>query len=95
VLAHPSAVMISPAALKKYGNKDIAFHPVGTGPFKFVEWKQTDYVKVKVRRLLEDRAIRRSTDHLEAGGRQQHPLGHDADRRGHFAFRCPSSRPIC
>ncbi|HLX02701.1 MAG TPA: ABC transporter substrate-binding protein, partial [Trinickia sp.] len=30
VLAHPSAVMISPAALKKWG-KDIAFHPVGTG----------------------------------------------------------------
>ncbi|MFX4404419.1 ABC transporter substrate-binding protein, partial [Acinetobacter baumannii] len=22
-------------------------HPVGTGPFKFVEWKQTDYVKVE------------------------------------------------
>ena len=44
VLAHPSAVMISPTALKLYGNKDIAFHPVGTGPFKFVEWKQTDYM---------------------------------------------------
>ncbi|WP_277185010.1 glutathione ABC transporter substrate-binding protein GsiB [Caballeronia sp. BR00000012568055] len=46
VLAHPSAVMISPTALKKYG-KDIAFHPVGTGPFEFVEWKQTDDLKVK------------------------------------------------
>src|SRR5512138_2560825 len=46
LLAHPSTVMISPAALKQYGNKDIAFHPVGTGPFKFVEWKQTDYLKV-------------------------------------------------
>jgi glutathione transport system substrate-binding protein len=45
-LAHPSGVMISPAALKKYGNKDIAFNPVGTGPFKFVEWKATDYLKV-------------------------------------------------
>jgi glutathione transport system substrate-binding protein len=45
-LAHPSGVMISPAALQKYGNKDIAFNPVGTGPFKFVEWKQTDYLKV-------------------------------------------------
>lgn len=44
-LGHPSAVMISPAALAKYG-KDIAFHPVGTGPFKFVEWNQTDYLKV-------------------------------------------------
>jgi len=44
-LAHPSGVMISPVALQKYG-KDIAFNPVGTGPFKFVEWKQTDYLKV-------------------------------------------------
>lgn len=45
-LAHPSGVMISPAALQKYG-KDIAFHPVGTGPFQFVEWKQPDYVRGK------------------------------------------------
>ena len=45
-LAHPSAGMISPAALKKYG-KDIGFNPVGTGPFTFVEWKQTDFVKGK------------------------------------------------
>ena len=41
----PVDVMISPAALKKCG-KDIAFNPVGTGPFKFVEWKHTDYLKV-------------------------------------------------
>jgi len=44
-LAHPSAVIISPAALAKYG-KDIARNPVGTGPFKLVEWKATDYLKV-------------------------------------------------
>ena len=43
-LAHASAAIISPTALKKWGNKDIAFHPVGTGPFEFVEWKQTDSV---------------------------------------------------
>ena len=45
-LAHPSGVMISPTALKQWGNKEIGFHPVGTGPFKFVEWKSTDYLKV-------------------------------------------------
>ncbi|WP_159566755.1 glutathione ABC transporter substrate-binding protein GsiB [Budvicia diplopodorum] len=45
-LAHPSAVMISPAALQKYG-KDIGFHPVGTGPFQFSEWNATDYMKVQ------------------------------------------------
>lgn len=37
-LAHPSAMMISPAALEKWG-KDISLHPTGTGPFKFKEWK--------------------------------------------------------
>jgi|KBSMisStaDraftv2_1062788.scaffolds.fasta_scaffold71547_2 glutathione transport system substrate-binding protein len=44
-LAHPSGVMISPAAIAKYG-KDIASNPVGTGPFKFVEWNRTDFLKV-------------------------------------------------
>ena len=29
--------MISPTALKKYGNEGIALHPTGTGPFRFVE----------------------------------------------------------
>ncbi|WP_017892157.1 glutathione ABC transporter substrate-binding protein GsiB [Serratia sp. S4] len=45
-LAHPAAVIISPAALKQYG-KEIGFHPVGTGPYQFVTWNQTDFVKVK------------------------------------------------
>ncbi|MCG8710472.1 glutathione ABC transporter substrate-binding protein GsiB [Brenneria sp. 4F2] len=45
-LAHPAAVIISPAALKQYG-KEIGFHPVGTGPYRFVLWNQTDYVKVE------------------------------------------------
>ena len=40
-LTHPSGVMISPAALKKYG-KDIGRHPVGTGPFMLQDWQQTD-----------------------------------------------------
>lgn len=43
-LAHPSGVMISPAALQKYGNKDIAFHPVGTGPYTLVKWSPADGV---------------------------------------------------
>ena len=32
----PSAI-ISPAAIKKYGNQGIAQHPIGAGPFEFVE----------------------------------------------------------
>lgn len=40
-----AAAMISPAALKQYG-KEIGFHPVGTGPYRFDTWNQTDFVKV-------------------------------------------------
>lgn len=44
-LAHPSGVIISPAALAKHG-KAIGQNPVGTGPYRFVEWNQTDRLKV-------------------------------------------------
>lgn len=37
-LAGPAAFMISPAAIEKYG-ADLGANPVGTGPFKYVEWK--------------------------------------------------------
>lgn len=45
-LAHPSAVIMSPTALQKWG-KDIGFHPVGTGPFELVSWHQSDDLTVK------------------------------------------------
>ncbi|MFG0214550.1 glutathione ABC transporter substrate-binding protein [Brevibacillus porteri] len=39
--------IISPAALEKYG-KDITKNPVGTGPYKFVEWVQGDHLTVEL-----------------------------------------------
>ncbi len=45
VMAHPSSGIMSAQAIKTLG-KDLSFRPVGTGPYKFVEWKQTDYLKV-------------------------------------------------
>lgn len=44
-LAHPAAMMHSPAALLKYG-KEVSRNPVGTGPFKFKEWIPGDHVTV-------------------------------------------------
>ncbi|HET7411620.1 MAG TPA: ABC transporter substrate-binding protein [Pararhizobium sp.] len=36
-LAYPVGLIVSPAAVKKYG-KDFGRHPVGTGAYKFEEW---------------------------------------------------------
>ncbi|MEH7125041.1 ABC transporter substrate-binding protein [Bacillus sp. JJ1773] len=38
--------MASPAAVEKYGDK-FRENPVGTGPFKFVEWKQNDTITIE------------------------------------------------
>ena len=43
-MAHPSAMMLSPAAIKQFG-RDIIRNPVGTGAFKFVSWS-ADTLKV-------------------------------------------------
>jgi glutathione transport system substrate-binding protein len=44
--AHPAARIISPEALKKYG-KEVSKNPVGTGPFKFMEWDPSDHLTVE------------------------------------------------
>ncbi|UUZ80154.1 ABC transporter substrate-binding protein [Paenibacillus sp. P26] len=38
--------IVSPAALKKYGDQ-LGKHPVGTGPFKFVKWDENAEIQVE------------------------------------------------
>ena len=41
--AHPAGGISSPTAVQKFG-KDIAKNPVGTGPYKFMEWVPNDHI---------------------------------------------------
>lgn len=45
-LAMDMFAIASPAALEKYGD-DFRKNPVGTGPFKFVEWKANDTITIE------------------------------------------------
>src|SRR6056297_368406 len=45
-MAMVSFAIASPEALKKWG-EDYFKHPVGTGPFKFVEWKKGDQIVIE------------------------------------------------
>jgi peptide/nickel transport system substrate-binding protein len=45
-LADRAGKVVSPSARARYG-KDLARHPVGTGPFRFVEWMQDDHLSVR------------------------------------------------
>lgn len=44
-LATPTGLIVSPAAVKKYG-RDFGRHPVGTGAFQFGEWRANQRVVV-------------------------------------------------
>ena len=46
IMAHSAGAIVSPSAHQKWG-KDLALHPVGTGPFKFVEWVKGDHVTME------------------------------------------------
>lgn len=37
----------SPAAIEEHGDDDYESNPVGTGPFKFVEWKRNDSITIE------------------------------------------------
>lgn len=45
LMTGPAGTMISPKAIAEYG-VDLARNPVGTGPFKFVEWLDDDHITV-------------------------------------------------
>ncbi|WP_051962932.1 glutathione ABC transporter substrate-binding protein [Mesoaciditoga lauensis] len=48
-LAHGAGLIVDPAMIKKYGDNpgELGRHPVGTGPFELVEWKEGEIIKLK------------------------------------------------
>src|SRR5262245_43797798 len=46
-LTDRAGMMVSPAAARKFSLQDMLRNPVGTGPFKFVEWLEDDRVRLQ------------------------------------------------
>lgn len=46
ILSYSNMAMLSPSAVEEFG-EDYARNPVGTGPFRFVEWQQDEFVKME------------------------------------------------
>ncbi|HUY99787.1 MAG TPA: ABC transporter substrate-binding protein [Thermomicrobiaceae bacterium] len=46
IISDRAGYILSPDARNKYG-KDLTHHPVGTGPFQFVEWVKSDHLTLK------------------------------------------------
>lgn len=44
LLMQRSTFIVSPTALQEMGVADFGLHPVGSGPFKFVEWVPNDHI---------------------------------------------------
>lgn len=57
-LAYPAGLIVSPAAVERWGD-DVGRHPSGTGPFRFVDWRPGERVRLErfaeYHRVREDR----------------------------------------
>ena len=80
-LAIPPAYVISMDALKKFGSK-INENPVGTGPFKFVEWKKDDHITVDAFPDYWGTKPKIRPDRVPAGARGIGAYPEDQERRG-------------
>lgn len=58
LLAISAASIVSPAAVKKYGNRDFMRNPVGTGPFAFKTWVRDDHIDLVANKAYWDGAPR-------------------------------------
>lgn len=47
LLIDRSAMIVSPTAFQKQGVADFGLHPVGSGPYKFVEWVPNDHITLQ------------------------------------------------
>ena len=45
-LAYPAGLIVSPAAVERWG-EEVGRHPSGTGPFRFVDWRPGERVRLE------------------------------------------------
>lgn len=66
-LAHPAGGVPSPTALEEFG-EDFGINPVGTGPYRFVEWVRGDHITLEANPDYWDATIGPSVSRLTVRG---------------------------
>lgn len=59
-LAYPAGLIVSPASVRRWGS-EVGRHPTGTGPFRFVDWRPGERVKlerVAAAEITQERTVR-------------------------------------
>ena len=90
--AHPAGGVPSPTALKKYGD-DFGINPVGTGPFKFVEWVRGDHIAFEANPDYWNKAIGPAVSKLTVKGISEPSALGIAIQSGDAQFAGPIAAP--
>ncbi len=91
-IAHPAGGIASPAAIKKYG-ADFGTHPVGTGPYRFVEWVRGDHITLEANPDYWDKTIGPAVSRITVKGIAEPSALGIAVQSGDAQFAGPLNAP--
>lgn len=83
-LAYPAGLIVSPAAIERWGD-EVGRHPSGTGPFRFVDWRPGE--RVRLERFADYHGVREERLAGRRDKQSQPAAERDCDESGALVHR--------